>query len=65
MDLCIITKDGAEMKRNYEMLQVKLFARQFPIDFYASPATVTKEKKLVSLADVVVTEGEPEAMEEG
>jgi 20S proteasome subunit beta 2 len=63
VDLCIITKDGAEMKRNYQILQTKLFTRKFPIDFKASPAVVIKEKKLVSLADVVVVEGEPEAME--
>ena len=63
VDLCIITKDGAEMKRNYDFLQTKVYTRQFPYDFKATPATVTKEKKLVSLDEVVVVEGEPDAMD--
>lgn len=61
VDLCIITKDGAKMERNYEYLQTKQFTRQYPYDFQANPSTVTKEKKLVSLADVTVLDGEPEA----
>ena len=66
VDLCIITKNGAEMKRNYEFLQTKVYSRQFPIDFKATPSTVTKEKTLVpmvTLSDVAVVEGEPEAMD--
>jgi 20S proteasome subunit beta 2 len=63
VDLCIITKDGAEVKRNYEFLQTKVYERQFPYDFKATPSVITKEKKLVSLADVTVIEGEPDAMD--
>lgn len=60
MDLCIITKEGTELKRNYEYLQTKEFTRQFPYDFQANPSVVTKEKKLVTLDDVTVAEGEPD-----
>ena len=65
VDLCIITKEGAEMRRNYEYLQTKVYTRQFPYDLKATPAPVIKQKQLVSLSDVRVVEGEPEAMEEG
>lgn len=63
IDLCIITKDGVEYKRNIEYLQSKLYTRQFPVDFAAQPAHVIKEKQLLTLADVEVVEGEPEAMD--
>eukprot|EP01025_Chloroclados_australasicus_P063871 TRINITY_DN8465_c1_g1_i1.p1 TRINITY_DN8465_c1_g1~~TRINITY_DN8465_c1_g1_i1.p1 ORF type:complete len:269 (+),score=15.78 TRINITY_DN8465_c1_g1_i1:184-990(+) len=63
VDLCIITKDGVDYKRNIEFLQTKLFDRQFPFDFQAKPAPVIKEKQVVTLADVQVIEGEPESMD--
>ena len=63
MDLCIITKDGVDMRRNYEFLQGKQFERLFPFDFTAAPSVITKEKKLVSLADVVVADADPDAMD--
>jgi 20S proteasome subunit beta 2 len=63
VDLCIITKDGADMKRNYEFLQAKTYERLFPINFAETPSVVTKEKKLVSLEDVTILEGAPEAMD--
>jgi 20S proteasome subunit beta 2 len=31
VDLCIITKDGAEYLRNYEFLMDKTYVRQFPV----------------------------------
>lgn len=31
VDLCIITKDGAEYLRNYEYLQAKTYTRKFPV----------------------------------
>lgn len=63
VDLCIITKDGVEYKRNIEFLQGKLFDRQFPKDFKETPVTVVKQKQMLSLQDVEVIEGEPEAMD--
>jgi 20S proteasome subunit beta 2 len=63
VDLCIITKDGVAYKRNIEYLQDKLFTRQFPIDFKAKPAPVTKQVQMLTLTDVHVVDGEPEAMD--
>lgn len=63
VDLCIITKDGVEYKRNIEFLQGKLFDRQFPKDFKQHPATIVKEKQMLTLQDVQVIDGEPEAMD--
>lgn len=63
VDLCVITKDGVEYKRNIEFLQGKLFDRQFPKDFKENPVTVVKQNQMLSLQDVEVIEGEPEAMD--
>eukprot|EP00892_Ulva_mutabilis_P007696 jgi/Ulvmu1/5299/UM022_0093.1 len=63
VDLCIITKEGVEYKRNIEFLQGKLFDRQFPKDFKERPAVVVKEKQMLTLQDVQVVDGEPEAMD--
>lgn len=63
VDLCIITKAGVEYKRNIEYLQEKLFIRQFPKDFQERPVTVVKQKQMLTLQDVQVVEGEPEAMD--
>ena len=63
IDLCVITKGNVEYKRNMEYLQDRLFKRQFPVDFKARPAPVIKAKNLLSLSDVVIEDGEPEAMD--
>lgn len=33
VDLCIITKEGVDYKRNYEYLQGKTYSRQFPVKY--------------------------------
>lgn len=63
IDLCVITKGTVEYKRNMEFLQDRLFQREFPVDFQARPAPVIKAKNLLSLSDVVIEDGEPEAMD--
>lgn len=63
VDLCVITKDGVEYKRNIEFLQGKMFDRQFPKDFQEHPVTVIKQKQMLTLQDVEVIEAEPEAMD--
>jgi len=62
VDLCIITKDSVEYKRNYEYLMGKTYTRQYPVKYPKGTAPVIKEK-IVSLSDVAVIEGAPEAME--
>lgn len=63
IDLCVITKGNVEYKRNLEYLQDRLFTREFPVDFKAQPAPVIKAKNLLSLSDVIIEDGEPEAMD--
>jgi 20S proteasome subunit beta 2 len=64
VDLCIITKEGVEYKRNLNYLQGKLYERKIPVDYDSRPRHIIKEKKVATLADVEVVAGEPEAMEE-
>ena len=33
VDLCIITKDSVEYKRNYEYLMGKTYTRQYPVKY--------------------------------
>lgn len=33
VDLCVITSGGVEYLRNYEFLQAKTYARQFPVRY--------------------------------
>jgi hypothetical protein len=33
VDICVITKDGAEYLRNYEFLQAKTYTRQHPVTY--------------------------------
>lgn len=40
-----------------------MYDRQFPVDFKANPIPVIKEKTTLTLADVIVVPGEPEAMD--
>lgn len=63
VDICVITKDGVEYKRNYEYLMGKTYKRIKPVHYGRGSTTVVREKTL-SLADVDVVEGEPaEAMD--
>eukprot|EP00877_Chromochloris_zofingiensis_P010795 jgi/Chrzof1/596/Cz01g21220.t1 len=56
VDLCIITKDGAEYLRNYEYLMDKTYTRKYPVKYPPGTAPVIKEK-LISLSEVTVVEG--------
>lgn len=57
VDLCIITKDGAEYLRNYEYLQGKTYTRKFPVVYPPGTAPIVKQK-IVALRDVEVIEGD-------
>lgn len=57
VDICVITKDKVDYKRNYQYLQEKTYQRQYPQRIASGTTTFTREKvydirKLVS----VVTE---------
>eukprot|EP00878_Enallax_costatus_P001143 GHUV01001283.1.p1 GENE.GHUV01001283.1~~GHUV01001283.1.p1 ORF type:complete len:270 (+),score=62.22 GHUV01001283.1:335-1144(+) len=56
VDICIITKDGVDYKRNYEYLQGKTYSRQFPVKYPPGTAPVIKEK-IIPLTAVTVVEG--------
>lgn len=56
VDLCIITKEGVDYKRNHEYLQGKTYSRQFPVKYPPGTAPVIKEK-VISLSEVAVVEG--------
>lgn len=59
VDLCIITKEGSEYLRNYELLDAKTYQRKFPVVYKAGTATVLKERvHAVTLKDVQVVEVE-------
>ena len=58
VDVCVITADGVDYKRNYEFLQGKTYARQFPVKYPPGTAPVLKER--VTLSAVAVVEGTPE-----
>ena len=64
VDVCVITKEGVDYKRNYQYLQGKTYMRQFPQSF-ASGTTVVRNERVVDVQKLVtVTEGDiPEAME--
>ncbi|GIL92854.1 hypothetical protein Vretimale_19179 [Volvox reticuliferus] len=62
VDLCVISKDGADYLRNYEYLQAKTYTRQFPVKYPPGTATVLKQRVL-SLKDVEVIEGAAEEMD--
>jgi len=57
VDIMVITKEGTENLRNYEYLQARPYVRQFPPRF--SPTPILKEK-VMSLQNIVVTEGVPD-----
>jgi len=60
VDLCIITKGGAEYLRNYEVLTERTYQRQNPVIFKPGTAPVVKEKirDLIPLSALTVSEGE-------
>jgi len=60
VDLCIITKDGKEYLRNYELLWEKTYQRQKPVVFPPGTAPVVKkfEKDIIPLSAVTVIEGD-------
>jgi 20S proteasome subunit beta 2 len=33
VDLCVITKDGVDYLRNYELLMGKTYKREFPVNY--------------------------------
>ena len=59
VDVCVITRDGVDYKRNYEYLQGKTYARKFPVVYAPGTAPVLKEKVVLSAA-VAIVEGAPE-----
>lgn len=65
VDLCVITKERVELKRNVKYLQGKLYDRMTAVDYESRPPRIIKEKRVATLEDVDVVPGEPEAMEEG
>ncbi|KAF8054987.1 PBB2 [Scenedesmus sp. PABB004] len=56
VDLCVITADGVDYLRNYELLQGKTYTRQFPVHYPPGTAPVLKEK-VIPLSEVTVVEG--------
>lgn len=57
VDLCVITKDGADYLRNHEYLQGRTYTRQFPVVYAPGTTPIIKEKVTkISLKDVVVEE---------
>jgi len=66
VDICVITKDGAEYLRNYDKPNPKTYQRKKPVAFPPGTAPVVYEKVMpvgVPLSAVVVTEGAPEGMD--
>ncbi|KAK9786289.1 hypothetical protein WJX73_005917 [Symbiochloris irregularis] len=57
VDICVITKDGVEYKRNYEYLQGKTYQRKKPVVYPRGTAAVVKERT-IRLVDVDVLEGD-------
>lgn len=65
VDICVITKDGVDMKRNMEFLQDRTYNQQ-PVVFKpgTAPVLAQKEHKVIPLDAVHIIEGEPaEAMD--
>jgi 20S proteasome subunit beta 2 len=65
VDVCVITKEGVDYKRNHQYLQAKTYERQFPQKFVAGTATVMRERTYDVRRLVAVVEGDitEEAME--
>lgn len=64
IDICVITKDGVEYKRNHEYLQGKTYARQYPQKFTTRTTVVRKERIFEIRKMASIVEGDvPEAME--
>lgn len=56
VDLCVITKEGAEYLRNYQYLMDKTYERVFPVIYPPGTTPIIKErvKPIVKLSEVVV-----------
>jgi 20S proteasome subunit beta 2 len=55
VDVCVITADGVDMKRNYQYLMDRTYIRKFPVVFPPGTARITKER-ILSLKDVEIVE---------
>lgn len=57
VDLMVITKEGAEMFRNYQLLMGKTYVREKPFAFPHGKAQIQKEK-ILSVRDIVVEDAD-------
>jgi 20S proteasome subunit beta 2 len=63
VDICVITKDGVDYRRNLQFLQEKTYARAHPQRFAPGTTTVLKERVYDVRKLVTVVDEAPEAME--
>ena len=66
IDICVITKEGVDYRRNAEFLQAKTYERKHPKELRAGGATVLRERldEVRRLAWGLVVPGGGEAMDE-
>lgn len=63
VDICVITKDGVDYKRNYQYLQEKTYQRQYPQHIASGTTSFVRQKVFDVQKLVTVVEGPVDSME--
>jgi 20S proteasome subunit beta 2 len=63
IDICVITKDGVDYKRNYQYLQEKTYQRQYPQHIASGTTSFVRQKVYDVQKLVTVVEGPVDSME--